>query len=360
MNPKVSILLPSLNARKFLDERVQSLLKQSFTDWEAIVLDSKSTDGSWEFFNLVAQRDSRFQIHQIPREGLYAALNRGLELATGQFIHIATADDSMMPEFLTEMLNAFNRCPDAGIAACDLFLIDRNDDPLTEQELRRDLSARSASNLLSLDAVRTAFRDEKPDKMNFRPVPHDCLLHFDGRSVYLSLNQLLVRTDLARAAAPFDTTIGSVGDFKWLLRLTSSTGTVHVPKKLAMWRYHGDQLSMQPDPSRAASRRVAAESTLQNILKRGSIPLTSNDRAALLLPFKAEESASILGRFIVWLKTLFRLKLMFLRRPISTFRALRRVGFRFGTRRHTLVPMIFEARGLKPETLTAESGNQAP
>lgn len=346
---KVSILLPSLNAREFLKERVDSLLKQSFTDWEAIVLDSGSADGTWEFFQLAAQRDSRFRLHKIPREGLYAALNRGLELATGDLIHIATCDDSMTPEFLAEMHDALARCPEAGIAACDVLLIDRNSEPLSEQELTRALSRRSARNLLSLDVVRTAFADEQPREINFRPIPHDCLLHFDGRSVYLSLNQLLVRTNSARACGPFDTTIGSVADFKWLLRLTRTNATVHVPKKLAMWRYHGNQLSMEPDPSRPASRRAAAESALQEITKL--IPLSPNDRAALMLPFEFEESRSIIGRFVVWLKSVFRLKLMFLRRPIATLRALRRVGFRFGTRRHSLVPMIFEYRGLRPKDI---------
>jgi glycosyltransferase involved in cell wall biosynthesis len=349
----VSILLPSLNPRKFLEPRIESLLKQTFDDWEAIVLDSGSTDGSWEFFQSVAQRDSRFRLHQIPREGLYPALNRGLDLAAGEFIHIATADDSMAPEFLAEMLGALAKCPEAGVAACDVLLIDRNGNPLSEQALTRNISRRSARNLLSLDIVRTAFADETHREINFRRVPHDFLLHFTGRSVYLSLNQLVVRTNLARAAAPFDTTIGSVADFKWLLHLTSSTGTVHIPKKLAMWRYHGDQLSFHPDPSRASSRKAAAESALQEIGK--SISLSPNDRAALLLPFEAEESRSIVGRLLVWFKSLSRLVRMLIQRPAPTWRALRRVGFRFGTRRHSLVPMVFEDHDLKAETLKTEN-----
>ena len=80
--PKVSVLLPSLNVRKFLEPRVDSLRGQTFTDWEAIVLDSHSTDGAWEFFQSVAETDPRFRLHQVPREGVYDALNRGLELAT--------------------------------------------------------------------------------------------------------------------------------------------------------------------------------------------------------------------------------------------------------------------------------------
>ncbi len=348
----VSILLPSLNARKFLEPRIESLLAQTFRDWEAIVLDSGSTDGTWEFFQSVAQRDSRFRLHQIPREGLYAALNRGLDLARGEFIHIATADDSMVSGFLAAMIDALSKCPEAGIAACDVLLIDRDGNPLSEEELTRNVSRRAARNLLSLDTVRTPFADDKPCENNFRPVPHDFLLHFDGRSVYLSLNQLVVRTKLARASAPFDTTIGSVADFKWLLRLTGSTGTVHIPKKLAMWRYHGDQLSFHPDPSRASSRKAAAESALREIAK--SIQLSTNDREALLLPFEAEEARSIVGRLLVWFRSFFRLALMFIERPGPAWRALRRVGFRFGTRGRALVPMVFEATKLAPKTVEQE------
>src|ERR1700687_5328396 len=253
--PKVSILLPSLNVREFLERRIDSLLKQTFSDWEAIVLDSQSTDGTWELFKSIADTDSRVRLNQIPREGLYAALNRGLDLATGEFLHIATADDAMAPEFLREMLHALARYAEAGIAACDVLLIDRNGNELSSKALVGRLSRRAAKNLLSLENVRTAFPGETEQDINYRSVPHDCLLHFDGRSVYLSLNQLVVRTALARTAGPFETTVGSVGDFNWLLRLTSSTGSVHVPKKLAMWRYHGNQLSLRPDLSRATSKR---------------------------------------------------------------------------------------------------------
>src|ERR1700694_227515 len=106
VRPLVSILLPSLNARQFLEARIESLLAQSVSDWEAIVLDSQSTDGSWEYFKSIAATDSRFRLNQIPRHGLYAALNRGVQLATGEFLHVATCDDTMEPEFLAEMLAA--------------------------------------------------------------------------------------------------------------------------------------------------------------------------------------------------------------------------------------------------------------
>jgi glycosyltransferase involved in cell wall biosynthesis len=57
---RVSILLPCLNARQFLEPRIDSLLAQTFRDWEAIILDSHSTDGSWEFFRSVASMTGVF------------------------------------------------------------------------------------------------------------------------------------------------------------------------------------------------------------------------------------------------------------------------------------------------------------
>src|SRR4051812_14174622 len=117
--PKVSILIPSLNARPFLQPRIDSILAQTDPDWEAIVLDSHSTDGSWESFQSVAARDPRFRLYQVPPEGVYAALNRGIELATGEFLCVATCDDTMTAEFLAAMTEALARCPAAGIVACD-------------------------------------------------------------------------------------------------------------------------------------------------------------------------------------------------------------------------------------------------
>lgn len=356
---RVSILLPSLNAREFLEARVESLRNQAFREWEGIVLDSGSTDGTWEYFQSAAAKDSRFRLNQIPREGLYGALNRGLELATGEFVHIATCDDSMSPNFLVAMLAAFSQFTKAGIVTCDLQFINRDGDDLSREDLRAHFSSRGARNLLRLDHVRTAFADEQLHQINYRPVPHDSLLHFDGRSVYFSLNQLVVRTSVARATGRFQTNIGSVADFDWLLRLTSNVATVHIPRKLAIWRFHGNQLSLKRDESRASARREAAERSLLEIREKFPNLLTENDCEAVLLPLKVAESKSNFSRVLGWFRSFLLLSRLFVRRPATTFRALARTRFRFGTRHHTLLPMVFEAHALKPETLTAESGNQS-
>jgi len=351
--PRVSILLPSLNARQFLDARIESILTQSFSDWEAIVLDSHSTDGSWELFKSIASTDSRFRLYQIPSEGVYAALNRGIELATGEFLHIATCDDTMAPEFLADMLKACAQCPGAGIAVCDLLFIDRNGGELSPADLTGHLKVRATRELLSLATVRTAFPGEIKQNANYRPVPHDCLLHFAGRSVYCSLNQLLIRISSAIKAGPFETQVGSIADYNWLLRLTSITGTIHVPKKLAMWRYHGDQLSLIRDDSRLGSMKMTAERTMREIRQRHPGLLTQNDCGALFLPFQTLLARYAVRRVYCWFEALIRLLWMFFERPAATWHGLRHAKFRFGTRRYSLLPMIFEGIGLTSKKLQA-------
>src|SRR5207247_8098034 len=113
-----------------------------------------STDGSWEFFKSIASNDSRFRLHQVPREGLYAALNRGIKLATGEFLHIATCDDAMLPDFLATLLEAFTICPEAGIAACDALLINRDGGPLNIDGMADCLPVESVKDVVPLDFVR--------------------------------------------------------------------------------------------------------------------------------------------------------------------------------------------------------------
>lgn len=146
---KVSILLPCFNGQPFLRECIESLLKQTHSNWQAIVLDSYSTDGSWQFLRSVAAGDSRFQLYQIPRDGLYAALNRGIQLATGEFLHIATADDKIRPEFLETLLDLLGACPEAGIAACDVRLINRDGGDLTAKDMAGYLPAETIADILT-------------------------------------------------------------------------------------------------------------------------------------------------------------------------------------------------------------------
>ncbi|SRR5579864_4272003 len=349
--PKISVLLPSLNSRKFLEPRVDSLRNQTFADWEAIVLDSHSTDGSWEFFKSVVESDSRFQLHQVSREGLYAALNKGLELVAGEFLYIAPCDDTMAPEFFAEMLELLERCPEAGIAACDCLLINQEGHELRTEDMVEQLSERQIRDLLKSGTVRTSPLPISEIKSNYRPPLHDCLLHFYGSSVYFSLTQLLIRTTSAKATGFFETNVGSAADFGWLVRLTSLTGSIYLPKRLATWRFHGDQLSLRRDNTRLAAMSKMCQNILPELRQRYPGLLAPSDYNSLLLPYKILLARSVIRRLLYRLEALAHMCATLVTHPLTTLRVFYRSGFRETLAGNSLIVSILQRKGLVPRRL---------
>src|SRR5215468_4316023 len=88
------------NMLPFLKERFDSIFNQTFQDWELFVYDSHSDDGAWAFIQDLEKTCDRMRIAQGPREGPYPAWNECLRRTSGEYVYIATSDDSMAPDFL--------------------------------------------------------------------------------------------------------------------------------------------------------------------------------------------------------------------------------------------------------------------
>lgn len=102
--PEVSIITPVYNSSKFLEQTIQSVLNQSFTDWEWLITDDCSQDNSIEI--LEGHKDSRIKIFKTEKNvGAGAARNISLENASGRFITFLDADDFWKPNFLEEMVS---------------------------------------------------------------------------------------------------------------------------------------------------------------------------------------------------------------------------------------------------------------
>src|SRR5690348_5094098 len=106
--PLISICVPNLNKRRFLEERMEALLAQTFTDWEMIVCDSYSDDGSWEFLEKF-KTDPRIRLYQVPRAGLYAGWNECLQRSRGTYINIATSADTAVPTLFEKLVEPLER-----------------------------------------------------------------------------------------------------------------------------------------------------------------------------------------------------------------------------------------------------------
>jgi glycosyltransferase involved in cell wall biosynthesis len=93
----VSVITPVWNAAATLAATVASVQAQSLTDWEMLVIDDGSTDGSLALAEALARRDARIRVLAQPRAGAAAARNRGIRAARGRFIAFLDADDLWRP-----------------------------------------------------------------------------------------------------------------------------------------------------------------------------------------------------------------------------------------------------------------------
>ena len=105
LNPAISVIVPTYNAAPFLHEALDSLLSQTFTDWEAICVNDGSTDNSLEILLQYAEKDSRFRILDGPNGGYGCAMNRGMDAAKGNYMAILEPDD-YLPADAYEILYA--------------------------------------------------------------------------------------------------------------------------------------------------------------------------------------------------------------------------------------------------------------
>jgi glycosyltransferase involved in cell wall biosynthesis len=112
MRPKVSIGLPLYNGEKYLTGSLQSLLDQSFTDFEIVISDNASTDRTEEIVRSFASRDSRIRYYRNATNiGLTANHNRVFELATGEFFKWASYDDFYPREMLRRYVEVLAKAP---------------------------------------------------------------------------------------------------------------------------------------------------------------------------------------------------------------------------------------------------------
>ena len=116
--PKVSILIPVYNRKSYIGECIQSALDQTFTDFEVIIVDNASDDGTWEICQRFAAIDYRIRIYRNSRNiGPVRNWKRCVEEAKGEFSKILFSDDTLEPECLAEMVPKLEN-PDVSLVFC--------------------------------------------------------------------------------------------------------------------------------------------------------------------------------------------------------------------------------------------------
>jgi len=123
MSPKVSVIIPSFNHEAFVGEAVASVLASSTGDFELIVIDDGSTDNSPRILESF-RGDPRVRLHFDENRGAHVAINRGLELATGEIVCILDSDDVFSADRIAVLAERLRANPDAVLAASWIQVID--------------------------------------------------------------------------------------------------------------------------------------------------------------------------------------------------------------------------------------------
>jgi glycosyltransferase involved in cell wall biosynthesis len=130
--PSITVVLPVYNGGAFLGKAIESILNQTYRDFEFILINDGSKDGSKQVIDNYAAKDNRIiAVHQ-ENAGLVTTLNRGIAMAKAPFIARMDADDVALPERFAAQIDYMNKHPEIAVLGTSIRLIDENDAPITD------------------------------------------------------------------------------------------------------------------------------------------------------------------------------------------------------------------------------------
>lgn len=122
MNKKVTVIIPVYNVELYLEEAVKSVIDQTYKNLEIILVDDGSTDDSGAICDIYKEKDSRIIVLHDKNEGLSEARNRGIRIASGEYICFLDSDDYFDTTFVQKMMESVNMT-NADLAICQLWKI---------------------------------------------------------------------------------------------------------------------------------------------------------------------------------------------------------------------------------------------
>ncbi|HXH17782.1 MAG TPA: glycosyltransferase family 2 protein [Chitinophagales bacterium] len=223
--PAVTVLMPVYNAEKFLAEAIESVLNQTFLDFELLIINDGSTDGSRKIIQ--SYHDGRIRlVDNAANMRLIATLNKGIELAQGSYIARMDADDVCLPQRLEKQVAFMNAHPEVGLCGCYLRTLGH----AQEYDIR--------------------FETEH-DAITFK-------LFFDTHFPHPAA--MLRRSVLLQYQLRFDKDYIHAEDFEMWNRMADVCRLAIIPEVLMLKRMHGQQISsVHAATQDKISRRIRME-----------------------------------------------------------------------------------------------------
>lgn len=245
--PVVSVLLAVYNGVPAVHQAIDSILEQTFRDFELLILDDASTDGTWDLLQAVAAQDARVRLLRHDRnEGLTRSLNEMLAVARGRYIARQDADDLSLPDRLARQVAVLEARPDAVLVTGNYAEIDPDG-----------------------TVVRTIYRDVPP-----RVTAWVLLFH----NTIAAHSLVMLRREAVRRAGGYDETYTTAQDYALWLRLMDLGDLVILPDVLLRLRQRPGSIS---DVRRQEQHQNAVRAAGKKLSELTGRELTAQDVESL-------------------------------------------------------------------------------
>lgn len=205
--PQISVVLPTFNGARYLGEAIDSCCRQTYKDWELIIVDDASTDDTPHIVAKFVARDVRIRLIRHEKNlKLPAALNTGFAAAQGSYLTWSSDDNLYAPKALETMLDALGHHPDIDLVYADYTTIDD-----AGNQLER-IAAGEPPGLVSGNVVGPCF---------------------------------LYRARVQSELQGYDETLFLAEDYDFWLRVSSRFGLLHLRESMYYYRYHAGSLTAQ-------------------------------------------------------------------------------------------------------------------
>ena len=198
-NPEISIIVPVYNTEQYISRCIESILNQTFKDFELILIDDGSQDKSGEICDKYAKKDSRIRVFHNNNQGVSATRNYGINLSKGKYLMFCDSDDWVADNWCEELYNTILLYPDSWIT-CNFFSVDKESNK--EESIKNNLNEISKLEKLdfylvfksgmSIYSWNKIFDKEKIDKFHIRFNESTSL----GEDVEFGINYLQVCNDI--------------------------------------------------------------------------------------------------------------------------------------------------------------------
>lgn len=131
-NPTISVIVPVYKTEKYLPQCIDSILNQSFTDFELLLIDDGSPDRSGEICDEYARKDSRIRVFHQQNGGVSCARNNGLLHARGQYVVFVDSDDRILPDYLRDLYQDVCTHRGVGLIIHGAYVVNVQGEPLSK------------------------------------------------------------------------------------------------------------------------------------------------------------------------------------------------------------------------------------